>query len=89
MTEILLTVSSKGQVTIPAEVCRRLGVGKNQKIALIIDEENGDIRLTVPRYPDVASVRGKAGTLRKKLARQQIRDIACEDQYRAKTTKNS
>ena len=31
MQEIVMTVTSKGQVTIPAEVRRILGIRKNQK----------------------------------------------------------
>ena len=87
MKEILLTISSKGQVTIPVEVRRRLGVDKNQKIALVIDEEKVDVRLKVPRYPDVASVRGAAGSLKKKLSWKEIREIAYEVQHHSKSAK--
>ncbi len=85
MKEILLTISSKGQVTIPVQVRRRLGLNKNQKIALVIDEKNGDIRLKVPRYPDVASLSGAAGSLRKPLPWEEMRDIAREDHHESHT----
>jgi antitoxin PrlF len=84
MKEILLTVSSKGQVTIPVEVRRRLGVDKNGKVALVIDEKKGDVRLKTPRYPDLASVRGAAGKLPKRLSWQETLEIAREDALREK-----
>jgi bifunctional DNA-binding transcriptional regulator/antitoxin component of YhaV-PrlF toxin-antitoxin module len=87
MKEILLTVSSKGQVTIPIDVRRRLGADKTRKIALVIDEKNGDIHLRVPQYPTIASLRGAAGTLPKKMSWKEIREIAYEDQHRGKTAK--
>ncbi len=80
--EILLTISSKGQVTIPAEVRRRLGVEKSRKIALVIDESSGDVRLKVPRYPNIASLSGAAGSLKQKLSWQEIREVAREDQLK-------
>ncbi len=85
--EIVMTITSKGQVTIPAEVRRHLGLAKNQKIALVI-EEQGTVRLKVPRYPDIASIRGAAGTLSKKLSWRQMRDIAREDHLRSKSKKS-
>lgn len=84
--EILMTITSKGQVTIPAEVRRHLGLAKNQKIALVI-EEQGTVRLKVPRYPNIASIRGAAGTLSKKLSWRQMRDIARADHLRSKSKK--
>lgn len=55
MTEILMTVTSKGQVTIPAEVRRHLKIEAGQKIALVL-ERGGAVRLRLPRYPTVASL---------------------------------
>lgn len=84
MKEILLTISSKGQVTIPAEVRRRLGVDKNGKLALVIDEKKGDVRLKAPRYPDLASVRGAAGKLPKRMPWDEMLEIAHEDALQGK-----
>ena len=85
MKEILMTITSKGQVTIPAEVRRYLGLEKNQKIALVIEEETGTVCLKAPRYPDVASLRGAAGTLDRELTWEEMRAIAREDRARAKS----
>jgi bifunctional DNA-binding transcriptional regulator/antitoxin component of YhaV-PrlF toxin-antitoxin module len=82
--EILLSVSSKGQVTIPVRVRRLLGVEKRGKVALVIDEKKGDFKLRKPRYPDLESVRGAAGTLRKKVSWKKMLEIAHEDALRGK-----
>jgi AbrB family looped-hinge helix DNA binding protein len=76
--EIVMTVTSKGQVTIPAEVRRVLGIKKSQKIALVI-EEGGEVKLKVPRYPNIDAIVGKAGRLSKRLSWQRVREIAYED----------
>ncbi len=83
MKEIISTITSKGQVTIPAEVRKYLGIKTSDKIAFVIDAE-GTVRLKVPRYPDIASLRGAAGSLNKPLNWQQMQEIAYEDRLQAK-----
>ncbi len=83
MKEIVSTITSKGQVTIPAEVRRRLGVGTGDKITFVIDE-SGDVRIRAPRYPTVDSLRGAAGSLNQPRRWDEIRDIAREDRFEAK-----
>lgn len=83
MKEIISTITSKGQVTIPAEVRRYLGVATNDKIAFVIDDQ-GTVRLKVPRYPTVASLKGAAGRLKHPLSWQEIQQIADEDRIKAK-----
>jgi antitoxin PrlF len=78
MKEIISTVTNKGQVTIPAEVRKYLGIKTNDKIAFVIDQE-GVVRLKVPRNTNIASLRGAAGSLSKPLSWQQIQEIAQED----------
>jgi antitoxin PrlF len=46
--EVLATVTERGQLTLPAEVRRLLGVGPNQKVAFLIEE--GEIRLVPARF---------------------------------------
>ncbi len=87
MKEILMTVTSKGQVTIPAEVRRLLGVKKNDKIALVLNEKTREVRLKVPRYPNVASLSGAAGSLGKNLSIKEMREIAREDRWKKKSNK--
>ncbi len=81
-----MTVTSKGQVTIPAEVRRHLGIKKHQKIALVI-ERDGEVKLKVPRYPDVDAVVGKAGKLQKSLSWRETLEIAHEDQAKRKVAR--
>ena len=79
MKEILMTVTSKGQVTIPAEVRRYLKLKEGQKIALILEPE-GSVRLRLPRYPTVASLlNAPSRKLDKDLDWQEVLDIARED----------
>ena len=86
MKEIVMTMTSKGQVTIPAEVRRHLGITKNQKIALVI-EKTGEVKLKVPRYPSLDVVVGKAGRLDRPLDWQKVRSVARADHLRGKVTK--
>lgn len=86
MAEILMTMTSKGQVTIPAVVRRHLNIQQNQKIALVL-ESDGTVRLKVPAYSSVASLRGAAGTLGRNLSFQQMRAIAHEDRTAGKKSR--
>lgn len=83
MKEIISTITSKGQVTIPAEVRKYLGIKTNDKIAFVIDSE-GTVRIRVPRYPNIASLRGAAGSLKKPLSWQQMQEIAQEDRLKSR-----
>ncbi len=78
MKEFISTINSRGQVTIPSEVRKYLGIKTNDKIAFVIESE-GTVRLRVPRYPNIASLRGAAGTLKEPLSWQQMQEIAQED----------
>jgi AbrB family looped-hinge helix DNA binding protein len=78
MAEILMTVTSKGQVTIPAAVRRYLKIKKNQKIVLIL-EPDGSVCLKTPRYGSVADLSGAAGTLGQKLSWPEMLAIAYDD----------
>ncbi len=81
MKEILSTVTSKGQVTIPKDVREHLGIETNDKVAFVI-EDDGTVRLHALQYPTVASLRGAAGTLPEPLSWEQMREIAREDRLR-------
>lgn len=60
MHEIISSVTSKGQVTIPLEVRRRLGVGTPDKIAFIVDE---DVVRLAPATTSLASLYGSVPAL--------------------------
>lgn len=80
MREIIATIISKGQVTIPAEIRNHLGIKNHDKIAFVIDDE-GNVWLKVLRYPDVDSVAGVAGNLNMPLSWKEMRKIAYEDRF--------
>jgi len=83
MKEILSTITSKGQVTIPAEVRKHLGLQMRDKVAFVI-EPDGGVRLVVPRYPNIASLVGAAGSLKVPLSLHEMREIAYLDRWKAK-----
>ena len=56
MKEIRASVTSRGQVTIPAAVRRHLGVKTPDKVAFVLGE-NGTVTLK-PVSPTMASLRG-------------------------------
>lgn len=49
MTEFVSTISSKGQVTIPADVRRRLGVHAADKVAFVTTDQ-GTVELRPVRF---------------------------------------
>lgn len=81
MKGFVATVTSKGQVTIPAAVRRHLKLREKDKVIFLFDE-SGAVRLVASRYPDLASLRGAAGSLAKPRAWQEIEEIAHEDHLR-------
>jgi antitoxin PrlF len=81
MKEIISTISSKGQVTVPAEVRKRLGIKQGDKLSFVIEDEGG-VRLAAPRFRDLSSLRGAAGKLQKLLSWEEMREIAREDRVR-------
>lgn len=60
MREYVATVTSKGQLTLPAAVRRQLGISPGDRVTIAIDEENGAQLRRVEH--DVASVRGLIAT---------------------------
>lgn len=77
--EILSTITSKGQLTLPVEVRRHLGVTVNEKVVFVL-EPGGGVRIETPRYRSVASLRGAAGSLKEPKPWQEVLDTAREDQ---------
>lgn len=76
--EFIATVTGRGQITVPAEIRRLLGTRRGDKVAFVIDDE-GIIKFTLPHYPDIASVRGAAGSLAKPLSWKEMQQIVREE----------
>jgi len=83
MKEIVSTVTSKGQVTIPAEVRRHLGVAQGDKLSFVISD-GGEVALKTPQYPTVASLRGTPVALAEDLSFNEMKEIANEDRLAEK-----
>lgn len=78
MNEFIASITSEGQVTIPLEIREYLGIKLHDKIAFVI-EQDGIVRLRVPSYPTIASLRGAAGSLPQPISWQDMQRIAYED----------
>jgi AbrB family looped-hinge helix DNA binding protein len=68
-----LLVSSKGQIVLPAELRRRLGMGAGARIEVL--EEADGLKLRVVRSVETADLSGMAGMV-KAPARGVPRDLA-------------
>lgn len=80
MKEIISTVTSKGQVTIPSAVRKHLGIVAGSKLVFAIGDEGG-VELHATPYSTVASLRGAAGSLEKPRSWDEMRAIAREDRH--------
>lgn len=81
--EIVSKITTKGQITIPSEVRKHLGVKTNDKIAFVIARE-GEVSVKSPSYPSIDSLAGAAGSLIKPFSWKKMRQIAREDRFQAK-----
>ena len=88
MKQILSTVSARGQVTIPAEVRRHLGVRANEKIAFVIGA-HGRVELSRPKYSSIESLAGAAGALPEPISWKEMREIAREDHVQSLTKRGA
>ena len=73
MTEVLATVTSKGQVTVPAEVRRRLGIRPRDKLAFVLD---GDVVRLVRRGSVVARTAGALKGSARPMSAEEMREAA-------------
>lgn len=78
MREVVSTVTSKGQITIPVEIRKRLHLDKGDKLSFVITA-TGSIELRAPTYSTVASLIGAAGSLKQPMEWEDMRDLARED----------
>ncbi|TMD56645.1 MAG: hypothetical protein E6I93_04770 [Chloroflexi bacterium] len=47
-------------------------------------DDDESVRIKIPRYPTISSLRGAAGRLKRPLSWQQMRQVAYEDRFKAK-----
>lgn len=79
---LLSTITTKGQVTLPAAIRHRLNLAAHDRVMFVMDEA-GRVELQVPRYQSVADLTGAAGSIGKALSMPQLRQIAYEDRLAA------
>jgi len=72
-----ITLSAKGQVVIPANIRKKLGLKKGEK--LVIMEEEGYIKMVPP--VDLTSLCGTWSDLDANTIRKQIEDMRKEERY--------
>ncbi|TAK37140.1 MAG: AbrB/MazE/SpoVT family DNA-binding domain-containing protein [Chloroflexota bacterium] len=73
MKELLSTVTSKGQVTIPAEIRRMLRVSPHDKIAFVVEDD--EVRIA-RRGSVVAQTAGVLKTDQPPLSAEKLREAA-------------
>ena len=78
MKAIVSRVTGKGQITLPVEIQRHLGVHEGDELSFVI-ENSGAVLIQPSRYSTVESLAGSAGTLREPLSWDQVREIAREE----------
>jgi antitoxin PrlF len=83
MKRLAATVTSKGQITVPLEVRRLLGLRSGNKLVFVVDDD-GSVRVESRRYPDLESIQGAAGSLPASLPFHELREIAYDERLRAK-----
>ncbi len=74
------TVTSKGQVTIPVELRRAIGVGEGDRLLFEL-EPDGTVQLRPARYPTIASLAGCLGKLPdgRTLRDEEMGEVAAEE----------
>lgn len=88
MQEIVSTITSAGQITLPQEVRRALGVEVNDQVAFVIDDA-GLVRLEAPAHQVIESIRGAAGKLGREMTWSEMLEVAYEDRMATKQVETS
>ena len=78
MREITSKLTSKGQLTLPVEIRRHLGVGPKDKVAFVV-QEDGTVQVRPAMYPTIDSIVGIAGSLPEPLEWHEMRELAREE----------
>ncbi len=78
----IITMTTKGQVIIPAEIRKRYGLKKGEK--LIIEDEGSYIKM-IPKTTDLTKLCGiLKGQLNPNAVRKQIEEMRKDDEDRGK-----
>lgn len=83
-TELVSTITSKGQVTVPIQIRRLLGLKPKAKVAFV--QKKDGIHIAIPRYT-LSTIKGAIPPLSKKYSEKEIREIAIESHLEKYTMK--
>ena len=78
MQTVLATVSEEGQVTLPEQVRRQLGISARTTIAFVL-ADSGEVTVRASASPDLEALAGAAGSLPQPLTDQAIEAIVAEE----------
>lgn len=78
MRESSRKMSSKGRVTVPAEIRRHLGIELKDRVTFIIGDD-GTVQFRRATYPTLESLVGAAGTLPRPMEWREMLELARED----------
>jgi len=78
-TELVSSITSKGQVTVPVSIRKLLGLKPKSKVAFL--QKQDGIYFTKPFYT-LSTIKGIVPKLKKKYTEKEIRDIAIESHIR-------
>jgi antitoxin PrlF len=76
--EVVSTITSKGQITLPVEIRRHLGLDTGDKLAFVVDED-GTVRVKPATFPDIDSLRGIAGCMKQPMTWNEIEEVVAEE----------
>ena len=82
--ELVSTLTSKGQVTIPVQIRRLLGLKPKAKVAFL--QKKDRVYIAVPRYT-LDTIKGAVPALSQKYSEKEIREIAIESHLEEYKTK--
>ena len=85
--EYLVSITSKGQITIPARLRKHLKTTIHRKLALVVNA-NGEVQLKTPKYPTVESTFGAVKPLAKSPTLEELREAVANDVVERHTLKH-
>lgn len=81
--EYSVTLSSKGQLTLPAELRRELDLERGARLRLIV-RDDGAVELAKPRFQRVADLAGIGQSHGRSVSLRDAREQAYVERWRAK-----
>ena len=80
MNESVSTITETGQLTVPPEVRRNLGLTAGDLVAFVIAEDRA-VQLRPPAHSTLDALQGSAGTLPEPLVWDEMLEIASVDRF--------